>query len=167
MKSYVEKIFIIEGIILGIIGLLFFANPVESFFNFTSICGILIIICSIVRIIRGFKSDSKLFYTLTGLIDILFGLIIYFNPVSTVGSLILLYGIWALVKGLYNIIICIKNRCFGFNVQTGLSILSILLGSMIALCPIAILFALPYVPYAIGVCFIVLAASEIYIGYKL
>ena len=37
MKSYLDKIFILEGILLAIIGVLFFINPVNAFFNFTTI----------------------------------------------------------------------------------------------------------------------------------
>ena len=75
MKSYLDKIFILEGILLAIIGVLFFINPVNAFFNFTTICGILIIIAGILRIIRAFGgTDSKMYYILTGIIDILFGL---------------------------------------------------------------------------------------------
>lgn len=59
MKSYLDKIFILEGILLAIIGVLFFINPVNAFFNFTTICGILIIIAGILRIIRAFGTDSK------------------------------------------------------------------------------------------------------------
>lgn len=31
MKSYLDKIFILEGILLAIIGVLFFINPVNAF----------------------------------------------------------------------------------------------------------------------------------------
>ena len=79
MKSYLDKIFILEGILLAIIGVLFFINPVNAFFNFTTICGILIIIAGILRIIRAFGTDSKMYYILTGIIDILFGFIIWFK----------------------------------------------------------------------------------------
>ena len=87
MKSYLDKIFILEGILLAIIGVLFFINPVNAFFNFTTICGILIIIAGILRIIRAFGTDSKMYYILTGIIDILFGFIIWFNPISTTETL--------------------------------------------------------------------------------
>ena len=84
MKSYLDKIFILEGILLAIIGVLFFINPVNAFFNFTTICGILIIIAGILRIIRAFGTDSKMYYILTGIIDILFGFIIFKSPPSKI-----------------------------------------------------------------------------------
>ena len=108
MKSYLDKIFILEGILLAIIGVLFFINPVNAFFNFTTICGILIIIAGILRIIRAFGTDSKMYYILTGIIDILFGFIIWFNPISTTETLIIVFGIWILLKGIYSIILAFK-----------------------------------------------------------
>ena len=162
MKSYLDKIFILEGILLAIIGVLFFINPVNAFFNFTTICGILIIIAGILRIIRAFGTDSKMYYILTGIIDILFGFIIWFNPISTTETLIIVFGIWILLKGIYSIILA-----FGFNAVTILSIISIILGGIVFIAPLSVVFVLPYIPYILGVCFIVLAVTEIYLGYKL
>ena len=44
MNSFLEKFFILEGVLLAIIGVLFFTNPIGSFLNFKNICGVLIII---------------------------------------------------------------------------------------------------------------------------
>ena len=159
MKSYLDKIFILEGILLAIIGVLFFINPVNAFFNFTTICGILIII--------AVGTDSKMYYILTGIIDILFGFIIWFNPISTTETLIIVFGIWILLKGIYSIILAFKYKTFGFNAVTILSIISIILGGIVFIAPLSVVFVLPYIPYILGVCFIVLAVTEIYLGYKL
>lgn len=167
MKSYLDKIFILEGILLAIIGVLFFINPVNAFFNFTTICGILIIIAGILRIIRAFGTDSKMYYILTGIIDILFGFIIWFNPISKTETLIIVFGIWILLKGIYSIILAFKYKTFGFNAVTILSIISIILGGIVFIAPLSVVFVLPYIPYILGVCFIVLAVTEIYLGYKL
>ena len=167
MKSYLDKIFILEGILLAIVGVLFFINPVNSFFTFTTLCGILIIIAGILRIIRAFGTNSKMYYILTGIIDILFGFIIWFNPISTTGTLIIVFGIWILLKGIYSIILAFKYKTFGFNVVTILSIISIILGGIVFIAPLSVVFVLPYIPYILGLCFIVLAVTEIYLGYKL
>ena len=79
MKSYLDKLFILEGILLAIIGVLFFLNPVDSFFNFTELSGIIIIVAGIIRIIRSFGTDSKMYYILTGIIDIIFCIIVYYH----------------------------------------------------------------------------------------
>lgn len=167
MKSFLEKVFIVEGIVLALLGIIFIINPVSSFFNFTTICGIFIIIAAVIRIIRGFKSDEKLYYIITGIIDLLFGILVWRNPVLTVENLILIYGIWTFIKGIYNIIIIIRYKRLGFNLPTALSIIAIVLGGFITFCPIIILFALPYIPYVIGIYLILIAVFEIYIGYRI
>ena len=167
MKSYLDKLFILEGILLAIIGVLFFLNPVDSFFNFTELSGIIIIVAGIIRIIRSFGTDSKMYYILTGIIDIIFGIIIWFNPISTTETLIIIFGVWIFIKGIYNIIIAFKIKTFGFNVMTILSIISIILGGIVFIAPLSVIFVLPYVTYIIGIGFLVLAVIEIYSGYKL
>lgn len=167
MKSYLEKLFIVEGIILGIIGILFLINPVRSLLAFTSIMGILIIIYSIMKVIRGWSTDSKFIYLIIGIIDILFGLILIMYPIATIENLILFFGIWALIRGIYNLIISIKFHRFGFNLETLYNVLCILVGLLIAVYPFVVLFALPYIPYVLGVYFIIVAVFEIYLGFKL
>lgn len=167
MRGYLDKMFILEGVLLAIIGVLFFINPVNTFFNFTEVCGILIIIAGILRIIRAFSVDSKMYYILTGIIDIIFGIIIWFNPISTTATLIMIFGIWIFIKGIYSIILAFKYKIFGFNAVTILSIISIILGGIVFISPLSVIFVLPYIPYIIGSCFIVLALTEIYLGYKL
>lgn len=167
MKGVLEKAFILEGIILVLLGIIFLVNPVESFFNFTTIFGVLIVISSIIRIIRGLRSDEKIYYILTGIIDLLFGILVWRNPVITIENLILIYGMWTFIKGIYNIIIIVKGKYLGINILTILSIISIILGGIIAICPIAVLGILVYVPYIIGIYFIIVALFEIYLGYKI
>ncbi|MDB2105830.1 DUF308 domain-containing protein [Clostridium paraputrificum] len=167
MKGVLEKAFILEGIILVLLGIIFLVNPVESFFNFTTIFGVLIVISSIIRIIRGLRSDEKIYYILTGIIDLLFGILVWRNPVITIENLILIYGMWTFIKGIYNIIIIVKGKYLGINIPTILSIISIILGGIIAICPIAVLGILVYVPYIIGIYFIIVALFEIYLGYKI
>ena len=52
-------------------------------------------------------------------------------------------------------------------VSSILSIISIILGGIVFIAPLSVVFVLPYIPYILGVCFIVLAVTEIYLGYKL
>ena len=108
-----------------------------------------------------------MYYILTGIIDILFGFIIWFNPISTTETLIIVFGIWILLKGIYSIILAFKYKTFGFNAVTILSIISIILGGIVFIAPLSVVFVLPYIPYILGLCFIVLAVTEIYLGYKL
>ena len=167
MKNYLDKLFILEGIVLALLGICFFINPTGTFLNFTLICGILMAVTGVVRIVRAFRSDEKMYYILTGIIDILFGIMVVISPVFVVENIILFFGVWALIKGIYTLVLIIKYKKFGFNIPTALTILSIVLGGYIMLCPVVIIYALPFVPYFLGTCFIVGAATEIYLGFKL
>ncbi|WP_373601358.1 HdeD family acid-resistance protein [Paraclostridium bifermentans] len=163
-KSKLEATLILEGILFGIIGILFFINPIESYFSFTTVAGILLIIAGIFRIMRAFKTDEKAYYIFNGIINILFGLIVWFTPVSTTQTLILFYGIWALIRGIYLLILSIKRKKIGFNVNTLYNISLIVLGLLILSNPIVTLLATPYI---IGIYFIVSAICEIYLGFQL
>lgn len=162
-KSKLEATLILEGILFGIIGILFFINPIESYFSFTTVAGILLIIAGIFRIIRAFKTDEKAYYIFNGIINILFGLIVWFTPVSTTQTLILFYGIWALIRGIYLLILSIKRKKIGFNVNTLYNISLIVLGLLILSNPIVTLLATPYI---IGIYFIISAICEIYLGFQ-
>lgn len=159
-----ESLLILEGILFGIIGILFFTNPIQSYFNFTTIAGIMLIISGIFTIIRGFKRNDKSHYIFNGIINILFGLILWLTPISTTSSLIFLYGVWAIIRGLYLFIISFKRKTFGFNANTLYNICLIILGILIFANPIALLL---YTPYIIGLYFIISAIFEIYLGFKL
>lgn len=162
-KSRLETVLILEGILFGIIGILFFINPIESYFSFTTVAGILLIIAGIFTIIRAFKTDEKLYYIFSGIINILFGLIVWFIPIPTTETLILFYGIWALIRGIYLLILSIKRKKIGFNINTLYNVLLIVLGLLILSNPIVTLLATPYI---IGIYFIVSAICEIYLGFQ-
>lgn len=165
--KYLDKLFIIEGIVLAILGVLFFISPAESLLNFALICGILTIITGVLRIIRAFTSSSKMYYILTGIIDILFGILLATSPIFVVENVIIFLGVWALIRGIYTLIVIIKDGEFGFNLESILSIIGIILGAIIMFSPFIVVVILPFVPYILGLCFIVSAITEIYIGFKI
>ena len=162
-QSKLEATLILQGILFGIIGVLFFINPIESYFSFTTVAGILIVIIGIFDIVRSFKSADKGYYIFTGIINIVFGLIFWLTPIATTETLILLYGIWAVIRGIYLIIISIKRKEIGFNLKTLYYIILVLLGIFILANPILTLLASPYI---IGIYFIVSAIFEIYLGFQ-
>ena len=47
MKDFFEKFFIVEGILFGIIGILFFLRPFSTLVNLVNVCGVLIIVTGI------------------------------------------------------------------------------------------------------------------------
>jgi uncharacterized membrane protein HdeD (DUF308 family) len=161
--SKLEATLILEGILFGIIGILFFINPIESYFSFTTVAGIMLIIAGIFTIIRAFKTTEKAYYIFSGIINILFGLIVWFTPVSTTETLILFYGIWAVIRGIYLLIISIKRKKIGFNANTLYNVLLIILGIFILSNPIITLLSTPFI---IGIYFIISSIFEIYLGFQ-
>lgn len=163
-KSNVEGILILEGILFGIIGILFFTRPIESYFNFTEVAGILIIVIGIFEVFRAFKSTEKGYYIFSGVINIIFGLIVWATPIATTETLILFYGVWAIIRGIYLVIVSIKRKEIGFNLKTAYYIALVILGVFILVNPILTLLATPYI---IGTYFIVSAIFEIYLAFQI
>lgn len=164
MKGNAEKYLIIEGVLLAILGVLFFVWPIASFLEFIYICGAFLVVSSIVTIIRGFKSEYKGFTIFGGIINLLFGIILFFMPVYSTEIIILVFGIWATILGIYLFIISFKYHEFGFNITTLSNILLIILGLFIWFEPIVTIISTPYL---IGIYFLVKGIHNIYIAFKL
>ncbi|MGL5675404.1 MAG: DUF308 domain-containing protein [Cellulosilyticaceae bacterium] len=167
MKNYLDKLFIVEGALLAFIGLLFFANPIESLLNLTFLIGILIIISAIAKIIRSFKSSSKLYRLLASGIDIIFGLMLILSPITSIEMMLIFYGIWSLIRGLLSLLLLFQTKGFGVNFKSFAALAAIIIGFIIILAPYMLIFVIPYIPYVIGMYFILVAAMEIYLGLQL
>ena len=118
MTSFLEKMFIVEGIIFGVIGLLFFIFPIETIISLSTLIAILFIIVGVSTILRSKEREGKLFFIFNGIINILFGLVLWLYPISTIDVLILVYGVWLLIRGAYLLFLSFKNGQFGFNIYT-------------------------------------------------
>ena len=161
MKDFFEKFFIVEGILFGIIGILFFLRPFSTLVNLVNVCGVLIIITGIFTLLRSFSSSTKIFLIINGIISILFGIILCISPIDTVD---ILCGIWALIRGVYLFIISLKYKSLGFNFNTIYSILLVLLGLIILANPVIAIAATPYI---LGTYFVVMAICEIFLGFQI
>ena len=164
MKNIFEKVFIIEGILFALVGILFLFNPISSFIITVNVSSILLICAGIISVIRSFGEEDKLWGIINGAITIIFGIVILLYPISTAGTLIILYGIWALVRGIYLLIISFKRSNFGINFNTFYNIILILLGLLILFLPINII---SYTSYIIGIYLLITGISEIYLGFKI
>ena len=164
MTTYLEKMFIIEGIIFAIIGLLFFIFPLQSIISLSTLIAVLFIIVGVLTIIRSGTREGKWFYIFNGVINILFGLVLWLYPISTLDLLVLIYGIWVLVRGVYLMFISIRKGYFGFNIYTVSNAILVIFGAIVVFQPFS---ALITAPYFIGTALIVTALGEIYLGVKL
>ena len=164
LKKFLEYLFIIEGILLGIIGVLFFINPFSTLASFINICGVLIILAGIFSIIRSLTSSNNVFLIVNGIISILFGLLLCFSPIATINSLALFFGAWVIIRGIYLFIMAIKYKNLGFNFHTVYILLLFILGLLILFNPLITVLTTPYI---IGTFFIISAVCEIYLGFKI
>ena len=162
MEKSAQIFCILEGILMAIVGILFFIKPMDSLLYFTIVAGILIIGSGIFTIIKAFKSSRKVLYIF--IISVLFGLMLCFVPLESIDVLVIFYGSWALVNGIFLLVGEFTYKSFGFNATTLYSILLIILGLLILFEPISFLIATPFI---IGVYFIIIAVFEIYLGFKL
>ena len=159
MKDFFEKFFIVEGILFGIIGILFFLRPFSTLVNLVNVCGVLIIVTGIFTLLRSFSSSTKIFLIINGIISIL-----CISPIDTVDTVAILCGIWALIRGVYLFIISLKYKSLGFNFNTIYSILLVLLGLIILANPVIAIAATPYI---LGTYFVVMAICEIFLGFQI
>lgn len=164
MKNYIDKLFILDGILLAVVGILFFLCPLQSLLSFAFIIGFLMIAAALSKIIHGWHTSFKMYTLISGTIDVLFGLVLIISPITTIEMLLVFYGAWSLVRGLFELVVAFKNKGLGFNFRTLQGIITVIIGLLIVLSPITVVVVIPYIPYIIGVYFIFLAGSDIYIG---
>lgn len=163
MKKFYENLFIIEGILMGILGILFFVYPIDSFSIFIKIGSVILFIVGILIILRGYNDKLNVFSIINGIITIIFSIVLCFSPIKSIKVLIILYGLWALIRGLYFLIVSYKVKRIGLNYFTIYSIILNILGLLIIFEPFTLLISTPYL---IGTYFIFTAISEIYIGFQ-
>ena len=164
MSSFLEKMFVIEGIIFGVLGILFFIFPIETIMSMSTIIAVLFVIVGISTIIRTSGREERWFFIFNGIINILFGLVLWLYPLSTINILIFSYGIWVLVRGIYLLLMSLTRGYFGLNAYTVYNVILILFGVIVVFQPFTVLMTAPYL---IGPALIVTAVGEIYLGIKL
>lgn len=164
MTSFLEKMLMVEGVLFGIIGFLFFIFPLQTIISLSTFIAILFIVVGISTIIRSRQRDGRAFFIFNGMINILFGLVLWFYPISTIDLLIVVYGIWVLVRGAYLMFMSFRNGHFGWNAYTVYNAILVIFGLLVIIQPFSVLIT---APYFIGAALILTAISEIYIGVKL
>lgn len=164
MTSFLEKMLMVEGVLFGIIGFLFFIFPLQTIISLSTFIAILFIVVGILTIIRSRQRDGRAFFIFNGMINILFGLVLWLYPISTIDLLIVVYGIWVLVRGAYLMFMSFRNGHFGWNAYTVYNAILVIFGLLVIIQPFSVLIT---APYFIGAALILTAISEIYIGVKL
>ncbi len=164
MKNIINKMFVIESILLAILGILFFIKLIESVIVFSTTAGILLVIVGALEIIRCYNKEYKEYYIFNSLVNILFGLVLALYPLNTVSTLLLVYGILAIVKGLYLLLVSAKFKKLKVDMKNFAYVLLVIFGLIIVINPVSLI---AYIPYIIGLYFIIISILKIYLGYKL
>lgn len=154
--------FILQGILLAIVGIIFLIKPLESIFNLTIIIGVFILVSGIMSIIKAFKSERRGFFIFNGIIDILFGLTLMFSPVFSTEFLIIFFGVWALIRSISALVAEFQFKKAGFNFRTIYTICLIILSVLIILYPAT---ALVFTPIIIGIDLVLLGVFEIVLAF--
>ena len=160
----VKFLFVVQSILLAIIGILFFVYPIQSLVNLTMICGILAIVAGIISIVKAFKVDRKGMFIFNGIVDILFGLILWFSPIYSSEVFVIFFGVWGLIRGISLLCGEFHYKTAGFNISTIYTILVIILSALVILYPV---IALAFTPILIGVYLILMAIFELYLCFTL
>lgn len=164
MRGFLEKLFIIEGIMFGIIGVLFFVSSFSTFITLVKAIAVILLIIGVFTSIRAFLTPYTTFIMINGFLSILFGAILLFATIETMDTLALFFGTWTTIRGVYLLIMSMKYKNFGLNFNTIYNVILIALGLWIFFNPIVAILATPYI---IGSYFIITAICEIYLGLQI
>lgn len=158
MEKILGKLFILEGAILGLLGFIFFTNPVDSLLTITNISGWIFLILGVVVLVKENRNIPM------GIVDILFGITLISLPITSVDILIVIYGSWSVVRGVILLALTVKYKGFSLNLGTIYYFILIILGVIILVNPTATFLSIPYI---IGTYFIISSIWELYIGFKI
>ena len=92
-------VFIITGILFIIGSIWIFKTPVESFVGLASFFSILILISGIFGIIFAFTNEHWGWYLISGILNVIIGIILLSYPGMTVVLFSLFIGFWLMVSG--------------------------------------------------------------------
>lgn len=158
-------VFILQGIILLVLGVYMIAEPVAGFAALSFLFGLAILITGILgllRVIRDRSQSSRAFHLLFGVISIVLGIILISNIGASAAILRLIVGIWILFKGI---------ALLNFSALTGRTWLISAGGVIIILFALAIIFKPIFGAITIDVltaiAFITTGIFDIVLGYRL
>ncbi len=116
-KTYM--MLMIEAIVAVLIGLVIAVAPGKSLNLFLTLFGIWAVIMGLVQIISAIRLRKKVsghyLFSVNGVITLVFGLLLIYSPMATLGALITIIGILSLVSGLMMVYLGFKVRSAGYN----------------------------------------------------
>jgi uncharacterized membrane protein HdeD (DUF308 family) len=114
MKKSNWSIFLINGLIAILFGLLALLVPIETILTLTIYFGLMILLGGLIMFYVAYRNmQAKKSYTLTmgeAILAILVGAVIAINPSHSLQFFLVLIGIWATIMGLLQIIVSVQMR---------------------------------------------------------
>ena len=159
---------VIRGIALIVLGVLVFSRPEITLIMLTQFLGIYFLIDGIVALIAGImnRTDARVWAIIRGIIGIVAGAIILFNPLSSALGLatfgVVLLGISSLLQGVFESVEAIRYRRImerAWLVVLG-GVLSIIFGIMLLSAPFVMglvllrILAIYMIIFGIVICFL-------------
>ncbi|GAA0560600.1 HdeD family acid-resistance protein [Chitinophaga japonensis] len=106
--------YIVSGLFGIIIGVITFANPFATGIALIYIAGVWAIVAGIVEIIVAVRLRKEItgegWYIAGGILTILFGILIFINPVAGALTLTIIFGIYAIVAGVMLVSLSMRLR---------------------------------------------------------
>jgi uncharacterized membrane protein HdeD (DUF308 family) len=103
-------IFALRGTLALLFGLTALSYPVRTVLVLIMIFGVYALIDGLIAFVMGIGSKNRFVYLLLGLISVAAGLYAVARPGATALALLWLIGVWALVKGVAEIVSAIQIR---------------------------------------------------------
>ena len=131
IKKNSRLVMIIGGILL-LAGFLAMGSPLVAGLSLALMVGIILLIAGIGQVLFAIKTGSGLWNILIGILTLIIGIYMVFNPASALESLTIFLAIYLLVSGVFEITLALHIRPvsgWGWALFSG--IISTLLGAMI------------------------------------
>lgn len=127
----------VRGVLAVLFGLVALFSPMIVIFSLLTFFSFFVILSGVFIVTLAFleNNENKWMRVLEGLIFIITGAIVLFNPVSAVGGLMILIAAWAIVSGIFFIVGAIRLRKMIQNEVLMIlnGIISILFGIVLAM----------------------------------
>jgi uncharacterized membrane protein HdeD (DUF308 family) len=144
-------IFLLRGIFALVLGVLAIGWPGVTFATLIVFLGAYLFIAGVFAVIGAFAarktSENWGIFLLSGLLGILFGILTFYNPFATGAALVYLVAFWAIVAGLFEVVIAIRLRKVitgeGWYIAGGL--LTVIFGLLLVANPVAAAVTLTWV----------------------
>lgn len=169
MKKSNWIIFLVNGVIAILFGLLALLVPSETIKTMTIYFGLLILLGGLIMFYFSIKNlQAKKPYLLLmaeALFAILVGVIIVFYPKSTLQIFLIMIGIWASIMGLFQIIIAVqmKGKVTNHSMFTLNGVITLVFGLLLFFNPMGAIKALFII---IGLLALVAGLLLVYLGFK-